>query len=380
MDRIIDKTIVSVCCITALLIVPFTTEIVVGLLLAVCVSSMWEVPFIAAALRKAFLVAYLVACLFFPYFSLFVPLIAYDCWRMKNVALKLCWLVPLLVSFRELSGQVFIFLLAVSTIALCLSWRTQKIEKERNEHTELRDEMRELSLSLEQKNRDLQQKQDYEVKLATLSERGRIAREIHDNVGHILTRSVLQIEALQVVHAKDRQVKEELEQIGVTVHEAFDTVRDSVHDLHEDAFDLYSELSQLVSSEEQIDAELNYEVNEIPSSIGYSILAIIREALSNTTRHSDASKLKISLIEYPAFWQLIIHDNGSKDPFEIGSLPQTMKQSSWSNAEWSLADFSYGIGLKTMEERTRLSGGVFRFEYNKGFRIFVTIPTDESRE
>jgi signal transduction histidine kinase len=41
------------------------------------------------------------------------------------------------------------------------------------------------------------EKQDYEIYLATLRERNRIAREIHDNVGHMLSRSILQIGALK---------------------------------------------------------------------------------------------------------------------------------------------------------------------------------------
>ena len=45
---------------------------------------------------------------------------------------------------------------------------------------------------LTQKNKDLLEKQDYEIHVATLKERNRIAREIHDNVGHMLSRSLLQ--------------------------------------------------------------------------------------------------------------------------------------------------------------------------------------------
>ena len=46
----------------------------------------------------------------------------------------------------------------------------------------------------------MRQNQDYEIHLATLKERNRIAREIHDNVGHLLSRSLLQTGALQVMN------------------------------------------------------------------------------------------------------------------------------------------------------------------------------------
>lgn len=51
----------------------------------------------------------------------------------------------------------------------------------------------------------MQRNQDYEIYLATLKERNRIAREIHDNVGHMLTRSILQLGALSVIN-KDETV------------------------------------------------------------------------------------------------------------------------------------------------------------------------------
>lgn len=45
------------------------------------------------------------------------------------------------------------------------------------------------------------------MRLATLNERNRIAREIHDNVGHLLSRSLLQVGALQVVN-RDETVRQ----------------------------------------------------------------------------------------------------------------------------------------------------------------------------
>lgn len=51
----------------------------------------------------------------------------------------------------------------------------------------MRDTTKEIAMQLKQQNRDLMEKQDYEINIATLNERNRIAREIHDNVGHLLS-------------------------------------------------------------------------------------------------------------------------------------------------------------------------------------------------
>ena len=52
----------------------------------------------------------------------------------------------------------------------------------------------------------MQRNQDYEIYLATLKERNRIAREIHDNVGHMLTRSILQLGALSVINKDETEI------------------------------------------------------------------------------------------------------------------------------------------------------------------------------
>ena len=54
------------------------------------------------------------------------------------------------------------------------------------EYRKTRDDSKERNLLLHEKNRSLIEKQDYEIYTATLQERNRIAREIHDNVGHLL--------------------------------------------------------------------------------------------------------------------------------------------------------------------------------------------------
>jgi len=428
MERIIDKVIITICCLAVLFLVPQTVIFIVGLLLALAVSSLQEVPAIPGKLRTSALIAYLVAALFLPGLATFIPLIAYDCLRLKNWFLKLCWVAPLCLALRETDYLVFLFVAVVAMISFGLSLRTERIEAERHTYLQLRDELRELSLSLEQKNRDLQDKQDYEVRLATLAERGRIAREIHDNVGHLLTRSVLQIEAAQVLHADDTSLKTELEQLGATIHEAFDTVRASVHDLHDESFDLHTQLFAIAQNS-PLEVSLEYQVEDIPDTIGYGFIAMVREAVANAAKHSDATRVRVSVVEYPAFWQLVVHDNGSRNPFTdaagghadgIGFTDVDGRDQGFGLAatEVRSQDFGLtaseernrgagrvtseerrgptgravveerrggiglktmeerrgGIGLKTMEERARSWGGILRIDYDKGFRVFVSIP------
>ena len=97
---------------------------------------------------------------------------------------------------------------------------------------------------LEKKNQDLLEKQDTEVYLATLKERNRIAREIHDNVGHMLSRSILMVGALKTVNQAEN-LKVPMEQLDQTLNEAMTNVRQSVHDLHDESVNLKEVMESL---------------------------------------------------------------------------------------------------------------------------------------
>ncbi len=82
------------------------------------------------------------------------------------------------------------------------------------------------------------------MRLATLAERGRIAREIHDNVGHLLTRSICRWRRCRWCTATTSGCAASSPQVGDTLHEAMGCVRASVHDLHDDAFDLETQIRE----------------------------------------------------------------------------------------------------------------------------------------
>ena len=66
-----------------------------------------------------------------------------------------------------------------------------------------RDDSTEINLLLKEKNKNLLINQNYEINNATLTERNRIAREIHDNVGHMLSRAIMITGAIKVVNKNE---------------------------------------------------------------------------------------------------------------------------------------------------------------------------------
>ena len=135
-----------------------------------------------------------------------------------------------------------------------------------------RQACRRRHLALEEKNRGLaRQAGPRGETVRRWRERGRIAREIHDNVGHLLTRSIMQVEALQVVHRDDERVRSELAQVGATLHEAMSTVRASVHDLHDDAFDLETQLREAADAFTTLAVDIDYRASDVPPDVGYGL-------------------------------------------------------------------------------------------------------------
>ncbi len=214
-----------------------------------------------------------------------------------------------------------------------------------------RDYAREIELLMEERNKALTETQDSEVYAATLKERNRIAREIHDNVGHMLTRAILQTGAIKVVN-KDENLKEPIEGLSKTLDLAMTNMRSSVHDLHDESVDLFSALNELTSGIKGFDIELEYDMgDDIPREIKYSFISIIKEALNNAEKHSNGDRILVSVMEQPGFYRLLVADNGNDTDIPSSS----------------------GIGLSNISDRVKALGGNLKIDTDDGFKILVTV-------
>ena len=243
--------------------------------------------------------------------------------------------------------------------------RSTQTERSAAANRQTRDALRGRTLELAAKNRDLMDRQEYEVELATLAERARIAREIHDNVGHLLTRATLQVEALRVVHAGEPRVAADFADVGTTLGEALDTVRASVHALREDSVDLSVQMRKVVAdvtAAAPLAVELDVRCDRVPPNACSCLLAVTREALSNVLRHAEAERVVLRCVEHPGFFQLEVTDDG------------TARGADGTVADGTAA--STGMGLASMRERVEALGGTFRAGpcADGGWRVFATVP------
>ena len=259
-----------------------------------------------------------------------------------------------------------VFFVAVGImIAVVLEYRTRRYAILEEKYRRTRDDGVERNLLLKEKNQSILKNQDYEIYTATLKERNRIAREIHDNVGHMLSRAILMVGAMKAIY-EEGNLSEYMEQLEGTLNAAMTSVRESVHDLHDESVNLKEVLESLVGEFTFCPVGLAYDMGyEVPREIRYSFIAIVKEALHNVMKHSNATEVRIVAREHPGLYQLIIEDNGTMESDKTGP-----KQADGETA---------GIGLQNMKDRIDVFGGNVEIRREKGWRIYITVPKKVER-
>ncbi len=346
-----NKLLLFLICSYLLLFVGIHTTTVMACMLAITVSGLctyWD----ASRQTALFLLLYTGGAVLVPVFGIFLPLLLYDALSYRQYKTLLMVAAGGIASLFRLPTSLFIPLVFAFIVSLLLALYSQQIQTLRENLHQVRDRSTEAEIASRERNQALIEKQNYEIHAATLSERNRIAREIHDNVGHMLTRSILQTGALKVIN-KDPVLDEPLSTLSDTLNTAMTSIRASVHDLHDESIDLRYVLKDLVEKTKQPPITLDYDVeNNVPKEMKYAFISIVKEAIQNIQKHSNATKAQITLREHPGMYHMQIRDNGT-------NIPQTLNHE--------------GMGLSNMEERVHALGGNIQIDTNNGFCITISI-------
>lgn len=375
MQRLIEKIIIGLLCFLIQVLHFDITTCVIALLSTIIISNL---SYYTDKGRTAMFLACGISILgiFMPGIALLLPVICYDCADRKlsftqKIVSYLFIGLACVNTFHVLPFVFFGLLLVLAILGLFTGLKRQQIENLQKTILKNRDADRELQLLLEHKNADLIEKSHYEIEMATLRERNRIAREIHDNVGHLLTRSILQMGALKTIN-KSKDLAPHFEQISDTLNHAMDTIRASVHNLYNPEINLKSSIESFIETIEGPRIHLHYEVQQIPQTITFHFLAIIKEAVNNTLRHSNADTIHITLMEHPRFYQLTIEDNGNTITTKAHLQDTTQDALTKIN--------STGMGLSSMQERISSLNGTMKIFTNHGFKIFITVMKKENEQ
>jgi len=282
--------------------------------------------------------------------------------RQRVVAAIGCAPFLVFVAGRVPGTPVLALVPVICALAALLALRTTEEETTRARLHAMRDDLREKVLALQDANARLLQAQDHELRAAALSERTRIAREIHDGVGHVLTRLLLRVKAFQVTHRDEPGVVADLATLDSDLGEALDSMRRSVHALSEEGEELATSLNLLGSrcGIAKVDVDCSTQT-EPPPAVARCVVAVVREALTNAARHGRAASARVAVTDYPAFWQVTVDNDGIIPPEDEPLMD---------------GDKNAGLGLRSMTERVEALGGRVRITPRPRFTVFATIPKD----
>lgn len=252
------------------------------------------------------------------------------------------WFIINSINTAFLFGLVLIFVLMLVNALLAERQSRQKLAL-------AHDQLRQYALRIEDQ--------------ATLQERNRIAREMHDSLGHALTAQSIQLEnALLFCHSNPDKTQAFLSEARHLAAMALKEIRQSISTLRSDPLQGRNLESAVATLIDDFRKRTNIApdcticlARSVMAEVKTAIYRIVQEALTNISKHSDATQVTLQLQTTPEYLHLLIEDNGR------GFNPEQN---------------TTGFGLQGMRERTVALGGHFKLEseIETGCRITVDIP------
>lgn len=213
------------------------------------------------------------------------------------------------------------------------------------------------------------------AELAAITERNRLARDIHDSLGHHLTAIAVQLEKATAFRQRDPAASQQaLADARRATQHALRDVRQSVGQLRDGgAFSLPAALAELVAGDHGFTVTLAVSGEET----GYrrpALLALYRaaqEGLTNVHKHAAARRVTVRVTFGDDCAHLLVEDDGCG--FAVDSL-STVDNSAGNGVPHGRG----GYGLRGMLERLELVGGSLQVDAapGRGTRLLVTVPRD----
>ena len=309
----------------------------------------------------------IIAGLFFPKAICFLPIMIYTItYSVRGIKKHIIYgITYIMLAMKYVFGNYqdssrHIMFVLVCFISAILAFKEYNIITQKEGIKRLRDDSTEKNNLLAEKNKMLTVTMNNEIRIATLSERNRIAREIHDNVGHMLSRAILQLGAIMTVYRKDT-IYDNLVPIKYSLDTAMNNIRESVHDLHKDGFNVKETAESILSALGNYDIDFICDISQnADKEVKYAFITILKEAVTNIEKYCNGNKVRVVISELEEYYQMLIQDNGVvlKGMFHPGA----------------------GIGTSNMEERVKALNGIITFGTKDGFRIFISVPKKRQNE
>ncbi|HHX59400.1 MAG TPA: sensor histidine kinase [Epulopiscium sp.] len=274
----------------------------------------------------------------------------YANYHSEHIRMYLYGLKTILMSLNDIFFFLFFFLLLQSKI------------RENKQYIWLNDKLKDKAIELEFANEKLESYAKESIQVAKMKERNRLAREIHDILGHSLTSIATGLEAcIQLLDINVEGAKGQILKIQEIAKKGLNDVRRSVKELKIDTIEKYA----LIPAIEKLIEEMNTfsktcvkltiegEVLKLNDDEEQTVYRTVQESLTNAMRHGKAQHVAVNIVFGYYKVNITVQDDGQ-----------------------GCGDISKGFGLTHIGERVEMLGGTVEFisAVGKGFTTKLTIP------
>lgn len=260
----------------------------------------------------------------------------------------------------------------------------QRLIGERYERDQLIQELAQAHSELEEAHRRLAESVAQEQELAVLRERTRLAREIHDTVGHALVLISIKLEAARRLRERDPQrCDRELEATGEIARATMDDLRASIADLRSPALEREPASRALASYAREmaqraglhVTCDLHPDIEGLSAPVEETLWKVGQEALTNVEKHARARNVALHISRQDGSIILRVQDDGVGLPLELRQCQE--------NSDHTCASPQGHYGLSGMYERVASIGGHISLEStdsrdSHGTVIKVALPLVEA--
>ena len=203
-------------------------------------------------------------------------------------------------------------------------------------------------------NAELRRLRDERARLAVAEERMRIARDLHDLLGHTLSLIALKTDlATRLIGSEPERAQAELVDVQQVTREALAEVREAVQGYRQQSFADALASARATLAAAGIDCRVEGEIPPVPADVETVLAWVVREATTNVVRHSGARRCVIRVRDQDGVVAVEVDDDGT-----------------------AVAAGGGGTGLAGLAERARDLDGTFDAAARSGggFRVRLCVP------